>query len=143
MDLVKVLYAGLAFFLPLVSSFAVDLEKRASDIDVTLSSAGGSTVKATVKNNAAETFKFLKSGTFLDPAPVSKATVFKDGAAVAFKGVLVRIKTSDISMKRVSFHRKQSRITVLETNPALVRFMIGLNHRALITVHGGTEAAGS
>lgn len=97
MHLVKVFSAALAFTLPLVSSFAVDLEKRASDVDVTLSSAGGSMVKATIKNNAAETLKFLKAGTFLDTAPVGKATVFKDGAALAFKGVLFRIKTFDLS----------------------------------------------
>ncbi|KAI4243660.1 MAG: hypothetical protein L6R42_010690, partial [Xanthoria sp. 1 TBL-2021] len=40
---------------------------------------------------------FLKSGTFLDSAPVDKATVFKDGAPVAFKGVLKRIQTAELS----------------------------------------------
>ena len=70
----------------MVSSFAVDLEKRTSDIVVTLSSAGGTTIKASIKNHAAETFKFLKAGTFLDAAPVDKATVFKDGKALPFKG---------------------------------------------------------
>ena len=97
MHLVKAISACLAITLPLVSSFAVDLEKRASDVAVTLSSAGGSVVKATIKNNAAETLKFLKAGTFLDTAPVDKATVFKDGAALAFKGVLFRTKITDLS----------------------------------------------
>lgn len=97
MHLPRGLTAGLVALLPLVSSFAVDLEKRASDVVVTLSSAGGSVVKASIKNNADTTLKFLKSGTFLDSAPVDRATVFKNGAPVAFKGVLKRIQTADLS----------------------------------------------
>lgn len=97
MYLSKRLIASLVAILPLVSSFAIDLEKRASDVVVTLSSAGGSVVKASIKNNAKETLKFLKSGTFLDSAPVDKATVFKDGAPVAFKGVLKRVQTAELS----------------------------------------------
>ncbi|CAL8584866.1 hypothetical protein XPA_010449 [Xanthoria parietina] len=97
MYLPRGLTAGLVALLPLVSSFAVDLEKRASDVVVTLSSAGGSVVKASIKNNADTTLKFLKSGTFLDSAPVDRATVFKNGAPVAFKGVLKRIQTADLS----------------------------------------------
>ena len=89
--------AGLLTILPLVSSFAVDLEKRASDVVVTLSSEGGSVVKASVKNNGKETLKFLKSGTFLDSAPVDKATVFKNGAPVTFKGVLTRVRTAELT----------------------------------------------
>lgn len=89
--------AGLLAILPLVSSFAVDLQKRASDVVVTLSSAGGSVVKASIKNNGKETLKFLKSGTFLDSAPVDKATVFKDGNPVTFTGVLARVKTADLT----------------------------------------------
>ncbi|KAL8709215.1 MAG: hypothetical protein Q9220_005957 [cf. Caloplaca sp. 1 TL-2023] len=97
MHLLNPLLAAFALLTPLVSSVAVDLEKRASDVAVTLSSAGGSVVKASIKNNAAETFKFLKSGTFLDTAPVDKATVFKNGAAVPFKGVLLRVKTTELT----------------------------------------------
>ncbi|KAL8903087.1 MAG: hypothetical protein Q9207_004166 [Kuettlingeria erythrocarpa] len=92
----KICTAALIALLPLVSSVAVDLQKRASDVSVTLSSAGGTVVKATVTNNAAQTFKFLKAGTFLDPAPVEKATVFKSGAAQAFKGVLLRPKLTEL-----------------------------------------------
>ncbi|KAL8730559.1 MAG: hypothetical protein Q9166_004013 [cf. Caloplaca sp. 2 TL-2023] len=93
----KAVVAGLVAVLPLVTSVAVDLEKRASDVVVALSSAGGSVVKASITNNAARTFKFLKSGTFLDSAPVDKATVFKNGAPVAFKGVLKRVKTTELT----------------------------------------------
>ncbi len=92
----KICTTALLALLPFVSSVAVDLEKRASDVSVTLSSAGGTVVKATLTNNAARTFKFLKAGTFLDPAPVEKATVFKAGAAQAFKGVLLRPKLTEL-----------------------------------------------
>ncbi|KAL9033199.1 MAG: hypothetical protein Q9180_006074 [Flavoplaca navasiana] len=97
MYLSRLVVAGLLGVLPLVSSFAVDLEKRASDVVVTLSSVGGSVVKASIKNNGKETLKFLKSGTFLDSAPVDKATVFKDGNPVTFTGVLARVKTADLT----------------------------------------------
>lgn len=70
--------AGLAA-VPLVASVAVDLEKRASEISVTLSSVEHAVVKAVVKSTAAEELTLLKAGSFLDAAPVYKATVFKDG----------------------------------------------------------------
>ncbi|KAL8784756.1 MAG: hypothetical protein Q9213_003787 [Squamulea squamosa] len=97
MHLSKAIVASFFAILPLVSSFAVDLEKRASEVVVTLSSAGGSVVKALIKNNAKESFKFLKSGTFLDSAPVEKATVFKDGTPIAFKGILKRVRTEELT----------------------------------------------
>ncbi|KAL8836294.1 MAG: hypothetical protein Q9170_002967 [Blastenia crenularia] len=97
MHLSKTLLTGLVALLPFVSPAAVDLEKRASDVVVTLSSAGGSVIKASIKNNAAQSFKFLKSGTFLDAAPVEKATVFKNGAPLAFKGILLRTKTTGLT----------------------------------------------
>ena len=97
MHLSKALLASVLTLIPFVSSVAVDLEKRASDVTVTLSSAGGSLVKASIKNNAAQAFKFLKSGTFLDVAPVQKATVFKNGAPLAFEGILLRAKTTGLT----------------------------------------------
>lgn len=97
MHFVQPVLLGLFCSIPLVSSVAVDLEKRVSDVAVTLSSAGGTVIKASVKNNGAEALKFLKSGTFLDTAPVDKATVFKDGVALAFKGVLRRTKTAGLT----------------------------------------------
>ncbi|KAI4287116.1 MAG: hypothetical protein L6R35_003631, partial [Caloplaca aegaea] len=97
MHLFKTCALACIALLPLVSSVAVDLEKRADDVTVTLSSAGGSRVKASVKNNAAAPFKFLKTGTFLDAAPVDKATVFKDGAALPFQGILSRVKTTGLT----------------------------------------------
>lgn len=96
MHLLQTCVAGLIALLPFVSPAVIDLEKRA-DVAVTLSSAGGSVVKASIKNNAGSTFKFLKSGTFLDTAPVEKATVFKDGTALPFKGILKRVLTTDLS----------------------------------------------
>ena len=63
---------------PLVSSFAIDLDKRDASVSVTLSSVEGTTVKAVIKNDASEQLSLLKAGSFLDSAPVYKATVFKD-----------------------------------------------------------------
>ena len=97
MYLVKNILAAIVLTLPFASSFAVGLEKRASDVVVTLSSAGGTVGKASIKNAAAETFKLLKSGTFLDAAPVDKATIFKDGTAVPFKGALLRTKITNLT----------------------------------------------
>lgn len=73
------LLLGALAAIPLVTSFAVDLEKRATDVSVTLSSVQGTTVKAVIKNNAPEELNLLKAGSFLDAAPVYKATVFKNG----------------------------------------------------------------
>ena len=70
---------ALAAFSPLVLSYAIDLEKRALDVAVTLSSVENTVVKAAIKNSGAEELTLLKGGTFLDDAPVDKATVFKDG----------------------------------------------------------------
>ncbi|KAL8670700.1 MAG: hypothetical protein Q9168_004770 [Polycauliona sp. 1 TL-2023] len=89
MHMLKALLAGFLATLPLVSSVAIDLGKRASDVVVTLSSEGGTIIKASIKNNAKETLKFLKSGTFLDSAPA--------GAPVIFKGILTRIRTAELT----------------------------------------------
>ena len=108
--------------LPLVASVAIDLEKRAPAVSVTLSSVGGSVVKAVIKNNAEKDLTLLKSGSFLDSAPVEKATVSKNGKALLpllqniyrrsipqssltattgdalpFEGVLLRTLTKDLT----------------------------------------------
>lgn len=70
--------------IPLVTSLAIDLDKRDADISVTLSSVENAVVKAVVKNNAAEEVSLLKAGSFLDAAPVDKATVFKDGGSPSY-----------------------------------------------------------
>ena len=58
---------------------AQDIERRANAITVTLSAVEESTVKAVIQNNADTEYSILTAGTFLDTAPVDKATVFKDG----------------------------------------------------------------
>ncbi|KAG8525687.1 uncharacterized protein KY384_000447 [Bacidia gigantensis] len=83
--------------IPLVSSVAIDLEKRAPAISVTLSSVSNTVVKAVVKNTASESVSLLKSGSILDSAPVEKATVLKDGARQPFKGLLLRLKDTDLT----------------------------------------------
>ena len=109
----KSLTSALVALAPLVYSAAIDLQKRA-DVTVTLSAVEKTVVKASIKNTAAEELRLLKGGTFLDDAPVYKATVFKDGmcllplsfanisnarlgAALPFEGVLVRLKTSELT----------------------------------------------
>ncbi|KAL9637504.1 MAG: hypothetical protein Q9164_002151 [Protoblastenia rupestris] len=92
----KSLASALVALAPLVYSAAIDLQKRA-DVTVTLSAVEKTVVKASIKNTAAEELRLLKGGTFLDDAPVYKATVFKDGAALPFEGVLVRLKTSELT----------------------------------------------
>ncbi|KAL6713807.1 hypothetical protein ACLMJK_008299 [Lecanora helva] len=82
---------------PSASSFAIDLYKRDADVSVTLSSVQGTTVKASIKNNAAEALNLLKAGSFLDPAPVYKATVFKNGNALPFNGLLLRTKSTNLT----------------------------------------------
>lgn len=69
---------------PLVSSFAIDLEKRASPFSVELSKVSNTVVKAVVKNTADKDLTVLKSGTFLDAAPVEKVTVLKNGSNLLF-----------------------------------------------------------
>ena len=74
------LATGIVAALPFVTSLALPFEKRDDDISVTLSSVEHAVVKAVITNNAAEELNLLKAGSFLDAAPVYKATVFKDGS---------------------------------------------------------------
>lgn len=70
--------------LPLVASVAINLEKRAPAVSVSLSSVEGSVVKAVIQNTADEDLTLLKAGSFLDSAPVEKAIVFQNGKWTSF-----------------------------------------------------------
>ena len=74
---------------PLVSSVALDLEKRATPLSVTLTKVSNTIVKAVVKNTADKDLTLLKSGTILDSAPVEKARVLKDGLKIYPEQLLV------------------------------------------------------
>lgn len=66
---------SLAAFAALASSSAIDVNKRASDLEVTLEAIGNSKVKASVTNNAAQAYNLFYKGSFLDSAPVNKLVV--------------------------------------------------------------------
>lgn len=72
----SIVLAAAAVF-PLVSSLVI--EKRANDVTVTVAQVHESKVKISITNNGAADLSLLKAGSFLDSAPVYKATVFKDG----------------------------------------------------------------
>ncbi len=77
MRLLNYIVCATATAFPLVSSFAI--EKRANDDIVTISFVRQSTVKVTIANNGAQEISLLSAGSFLDMAPLYKATVFKNG----------------------------------------------------------------
>lgn len=81
MHLLNYLKTVIFITLPLVTSIAINLEKRAPAVTLTLSSVEGSVVKAILENTGDEDLKLLRSGSFLDSAPVEKATVSKDGGS--------------------------------------------------------------
>lgn len=71
--------ASLPFLAALARAVSVDLEKRASPLDVKLEMVGNSAVKATVTNTGSTNLKVFKTGSFLDEAAVEKADVFSGG----------------------------------------------------------------
>ncbi|KAI4157973.1 MAG: hypothetical protein LQ342_007867 [Letrouitia transgressa] len=88
--------SSLVYSAVIVADAAADIERRANDVTVTLSSVGETTIKAVIKNNRDTEYSILTAGSFLDGAPVQKATVFKDGTALEFTGILLRAKTSGL-----------------------------------------------
>lgn len=69
----KFLFASLA---SLVSSVAVDIEKRETPLTVTLAETGNNAVvKATVTNTGSVGLNLFNKGTFLDQSAVEKLTV--------------------------------------------------------------------
>ena len=72
------LLASLAAITSLASAIAVSgLDKRESPFEVKLEKVGNTVVKATVTNTGASDVKVLKTGTFLDDAPVEKVQVLR------------------------------------------------------------------
>ena len=60
-----------------VSAASVDLNKRASPLDVVITASGNTEVKVAVTNNGDKTLNLLSKGTFLDEEnPVEKVSVF-------------------------------------------------------------------
>ncbi|KAK4497750.1 hypothetical protein PRZ48_010403 [Zasmidium cellare] len=85
---------SLAAWAALASSTAIDINKRASALEVTLEAVGNSKVKASVTNTASEGYNLLYKGSFLDSsAPVDKFVVSSSSARAAFNGVQLRVAT--------------------------------------------------
>ena len=67
---------SIPFLAALAQAISVDVEKRASPLDVKLEMVGNSAVKATVTNTGASNLKIFKTGSFLDETAVEKVDVF-------------------------------------------------------------------
>lgn len=83
---------------------AAPSSKRApSPLDVKLEASGNSAVKATITNNGKNDLKVLKTGTFLDSAPVEKAQVFAGGKlsrdlhCCSLNKYLIQLQSSQLS----------------------------------------------
>ncbi|KAK4624525.1 Neutral protease 2 [Fulvia fulva] len=81
-----------------VSSTAIDITKRDTPLSVTLTPLGNSKVKASVTNTGVEGYNVFYKGSFLDnEAPVDKLEVTSAASKAAFKGALLRMKTTDLT----------------------------------------------
>ncbi|KAK6074053.1 Neutral protease 2-like protein [Seiridium cupressi] len=76
---------------------AVSISRRDGPLDVQLEMIGNTGVQATVTNTGNEDLKLLRTGSFLDSAPVEKVQVFKGDTQVSFAGIRLRISTSDLA----------------------------------------------
>ena len=70
---------GLSALAATVSCAAVDLEKRASPLDVKIEMVGNSLVKASVTNHGDASLKLLKTGSILGEHVVEKTEIFSGG----------------------------------------------------------------
>lgn len=68
------------FAIPVLTSPMGPYNRRATGISVDLSTVGDTEVKAVLTNTGAESVSLLKFGTFMDPSPVQKVEVYKDGS---------------------------------------------------------------
>ncbi|KAK2873336.1 hypothetical protein FQN49_002432 [Arthroderma sp. PD_2] len=65
-------------------------------IDVKLSSAGNSMVKATITNNGDRALNLLKFHTIMDSNPTRKVNIYSKGGEVQFTGMMPRYKHTDL-----------------------------------------------
>ncbi|KAM5478312.1 putative deuterolysin [Microsporum canis] len=68
-----------------------------SMIDVKLSAAGNSMVKATITNNGDRALNLLRFNTIMDEHPTRKVMVYQNGAEVQFTGMLPRYMMSNLT----------------------------------------------
>jgi deuterolysin len=74
----KLTLSALAALVATATSTAVDLEKRASPLSVSLAQVEDSKVKVALTNNDETSYKLFYKGTFLDHAPTDKLSVSTD-----------------------------------------------------------------
>ncbi|ATY65109.1 deuterolysin metalloprotease (M35) family [Cordyceps militaris] len=74
--------------------------KSSSPLDLRIEMDGNSKVRAVLTNRGDQDLRLLKTGTFLDEAPVEKAKIYTSSVysenAVPFDGVRLRIATSEL-----------------------------------------------
>lgn len=75
---------AVATLIGLANSVAVEIEKRASSLEVLLSAGANAQVKATIKNVGATDLTLLTYGTLFDTAAVEKVDVYSAGMSVYF-----------------------------------------------------------
>jgi len=70
---------SLASLVAVASSTVIALDKRAHILDVKLTSAANTVIKAAITNNGALGLNLFKHGTFLDSAAIEKVRVSTNG----------------------------------------------------------------
>ncbi|KEQ87884.1 hypothetical protein M438DRAFT_403200, partial [Aureobasidium pullulans EXF-150] len=93
----KVTLSQLIALATTASCTVIDLDKRASPLDVTLTPLGNTKVKAAVTNNGDVSYNLFYKGTFLDEAPVDKLHVTSTAAKAPFTGILQRLATTQLT----------------------------------------------
>ncbi|KAI5367961.1 Putative peptidase M35, deuterolysin, metallopeptidase, catalytic domain superfamily [Septoria linicola] len=82
----------------LATSTAIDITKRDTPLEVTLTASGNSKVKAAVTNTGSTGYNLFYKGSLLDSAtPVDKLSVSGTASKAEFKGALLRMKTTDLT----------------------------------------------
>ncbi|OCL12412.1 putative neutral protease 2 precursor [Glonium stellatum] len=90
----------LAIFVTLVGSTAIDTNKRASPLAVSLTTSGNTEVKVAITNKGATALNLLSKGTILDEsAPVEKVQIFSANTQIAFEGIRMRLLTSNLTQE--------------------------------------------
>ncbi|KAI5245883.1 hypothetical protein E4T42_06626 [Aureobasidium subglaciale] len=93
----KVTLSQLIALAATASCTAIDLDKRASPLDVTLTPLGNTKVKAVLTNNGDVSYNLFYKGSFLDSAPVDKFHVTSASANAPFAGILQRLATTGLT----------------------------------------------
>ncbi|RMY65939.1 hypothetical protein D0863_08782 [Hortaea werneckii] len=93
----KFTIAQVAALVASVSSSAIDLNKRATPLDVSLTANGNTMVKASITNTGSESYNLLYKGSLLDEAPVDKLLVNTASSAADFTGIMLRVSTENLA----------------------------------------------